>query len=282
MSIWHKNAIAGLWRNSLGRSMSYRLTHLLIPHLVWNQEIYGGVLDQYVNNATLLLDAGCGHRLLGGGLDHIERAVMSKPRSSVGVDLDLGALQNHKTLRLRVCSSLDRLPFAAEMFDLVACNMVVEHLPSPSTAFRELGRVLRSNGVLLVHTPNALNYAVLAGRILKGLLPRRVILTIVRWSDSRNGQDVFPTFYRANTRHRLRRLLGETGLREEVCRMLVGPQPACSFFVPIAFIELLIMRATMFPLLRPFATTILGVYRKLPGRQGPETRERLGPASVAD
>ncbi len=180
----------------------------------------------------------------------------------VGVDLDPAALRRNRALSLSVCSSLDRLPISDESFDLVTCNMVVEHLENPSTAFQELARVLRPNGLLIVHTPNVLNYAVWGARGLKALLPRRVILTLVRWSDTREAEEVFPTFYRANSLKKLRHLLGEMGLAEEACHMLVGPQPVCSFFAPVALVELLVMRATMLAPLRHFATAILGVYRK--------------------
>lgn len=266
MTAPRKTRAASLWSNLFGKAMTRWLTLTFIPNLVWNQEIYGRIVAQYTTEATRWLDAGCGHQLLPAGLEDVQRTLVSKPRTIVGVDLDVAALRSHKNLSSAVASTLDQLPFRRESFDLVTCNMVAEHLENPAVVFRELAGVLRPGGVLIVHTPNLLNYAVSVGRALKAMLPRRAILALIRWSETRKAEDVFPTFYRANTRNKLRHLLSETGLSEQACHMLVGPQPICSFFAPVGLVELIIMRATMLRPLRPFATAILGVYGK-PGEK---------------
>lgn len=233
-----------------------------MPNLVWNQETYGRVVTGVVTSETRWLDAGCGHQILPDGLGYVEGPLTAKARLIVGVDLEPGALRGHGTLRFAICSRLESLPLSPESFDLVSSNMVVEHLPDPSVTFRELALVLRPGGILVIHTPNLFNYAVAASRLARYLLPRRAIVALARCSDSRGEQDVFPTFYRANTRERLRRLLSGEGLFEEACWMLVGPQPIFNFFAPIAFLELLMQRATMSSVLSRFRTSILGVYRK--------------------
>ncbi len=262
MSNQQTSGVRRLWSALVGREMSERFTRLLMPPLVWNQEILGRVLSQYVAGGTRWLEAGCGRRLLGHGLEKMEHTLMLKSPLIVGVDLALDALESHQTLRWRTCANLDQLPFGDGSFNLVTCNMVVEHLPDPSTSFRELARVLSPGGVMIIHTPNILNCAVFAMFVLKKLLPRPVIVKLIHWSDRRAEKDIFPTFYRANSRKKLQRLLDGLGLSEEICYMLVGPQPILKFLAPVAAAELLVMRATMLRALRPLRTTILGVYRK--------------------
>ncbi len=48
-----------------------------------------------------------------------------------------------------------QLPFAAASFDSVTCLDVLEHIPRPAVAVREMVRVLCPGGVLILQTPNA-------------------------------------------------------------------------------------------------------------------------------
>jgi ubiquinone/menaquinone biosynthesis C-methylase UbiE len=47
-------------------------------------------------------------------------------------------------------SDLTRLPYSAETFDAVVCGWVLEHLPDPRPGLRELARVMKSGGKLLL------------------------------------------------------------------------------------------------------------------------------------
>lgn len=49
------------------------------------------------------------------------------------------------------------LPYADRSFDLITCTEVIEHLEDFRAAIREISRVLRPGGVLIVSTPNVLN-----------------------------------------------------------------------------------------------------------------------------
>jgi SAM-dependent methyltransferase len=55
-----------------------------------------------------------------------------------------------------VRGDLRGLPFAAASFDLVASFQVIEHLVDPTDYLREIVRVLRPAGALLLTTPNLL------------------------------------------------------------------------------------------------------------------------------
>jgi ubiquinone/menaquinone biosynthesis C-methylase UbiE len=248
------------WDEWLGREVTSRLQRRILPQLQWNQEIWSKTIRQYLTDPVRWLDAGCGWRLLGKDLETLENELVSLARIVVGVDLDFPRLRKHVNLSRRICASLDSLPFSDASFDLVTCNMVVEHLPTPFTTFQEMSRVLAPGGTLLVHTPNTRNYLVFANILAKKLLPRSVILKLVR--DNREKGDIFPTYYRANNAHALRNLGESVNLRPEFVRFLTHPHPYSRFFAPAAFFELLLMRATMTRPLDRFGTTIVMVFRK--------------------
>lgn len=51
----------------------------------------------------------------------------------------------------------DPLPYESSFFDVVSCTEVVEHLEDYRRLLREIGRVLRPGGILVLSTPNILN-----------------------------------------------------------------------------------------------------------------------------
>lgn len=53
--------------------------------------------------------------------------------------------------------NVDKLPFTDASFDLVTCTEVIEHLEHYRETIREMHRVLKPGGVLVVTTPNILN-----------------------------------------------------------------------------------------------------------------------------
>jgi SAM-dependent methyltransferase len=224
------------WNEWFGRRATWQLQRRILPHLRWNQEIWGETIRQYLAHSIRWLDAGCGWRLLGKDLDPLENDSR------------------------RICASLESLPFSDASFDLVTCNMVVEHLSGPFPTFQELSRVLAPGGTLLVHTPNTRNYLILANILAKKLLPRSVILKLTR--DNRQADDIYPTYYRANNASALRNLGESVNLRPELVRFLTHPQPYSRFFAPLAFFELLLMGAIMTRPLNRFGTTIVTAFWK--------------------
>ena len=249
-----------LWDEWLGPKATRRLQRRILPHLRWNQEIWGETIRQYLTHPVRWLDAGCGSHLLGRDLEPLENELVRMARFVVGVDLDFPHLRNHANISQRICASLDSLPFSDASFDLVTCNMVVEHLPAPFPTFQEMSRVLAPGGTLLVHTPNTRNYLVFASMLSRKLLPRPMVLKLIR--DKRGEDHIYPTCYRANNAGALRHLGESVNLQPKSAHFLTHPQPYSRFFAPAAFFELLLMRATMTRPFDRFATTIVMVFRK--------------------
>src|SRR5580698_3267377 len=119
--------MANAWDHLLGRKASRRLQKTILPHLQWNQKIWGETIRSYGKTTARWLDAGCGWRLLGKDLEPLENELVNLPRVTVGVDLDFPHLQKHVNISRRICASINSLPFPSESFDLVTSNMVAEH-----------------------------------------------------------------------------------------------------------------------------------------------------------
>ncbi|HSP10278.1 MAG TPA: class I SAM-dependent methyltransferase [Candidatus Dormibacteraeota bacterium] len=162
-----------------------------------------------------VLDLGCGR---GGVVELIWRDV----KLVTGLDPDLPSLSEHRAPGMPVVRGVgERLPFADASFDLVVCVWVMEHLKEPETMLREVRRVLRPGGHLLLLTPNLRNPLMWLNRLGKALprLQRRLVPRFY----GRQEADTFPVQYRANTVNALRDQAGRCEL--EVAQLRVVPDP---------------------------------------------------------
>ncbi len=50
---------------------------------------------------------------------------------------------------------IEKIPFASNTFDYAVLGEVVEHLPNPVSSLKEVKRVLKKNGCLVITVPNA-------------------------------------------------------------------------------------------------------------------------------
>jgi 2-polyprenyl-3-methyl-5-hydroxy-6-metoxy-1,4-benzoquinol methylase len=97
-----------------------------------------------------ILDLGCG---LGYGSEMLYRF----HKSIVSLDISGPALSNAKKIYLGpmyIKADAQFLPFADESFDSVVALEIIEHLDNGLGSLREINRVLRDDGILIVSTPN--------------------------------------------------------------------------------------------------------------------------------
>jgi len=148
---------------------------------------------------SLLLDAGCGkENNMHGRLS----------ATIVGIDLKLSSLAANKDLSHTLCGSVLDLPFKDSTFDAVYSRWVIEHIPDPKKLINEYQRVLKKKGKLLLVTTNVLNPAVLFSKII----PHGVAKTILNKLNYQTHDDIFPTFYRANTISIIKKLFSQSGI----------------------------------------------------------------------
>lgn len=87
---------------------------------------------------------------------------MSKQLKDMGfevtaADVDSDRFRYHDFIPFQSCALARPLPFADQQFDYVVLAEVIEHLRSPFFAVREISRVLKKDGILILSTPNVLN-----------------------------------------------------------------------------------------------------------------------------
>lgn len=235
------------------------LKNRLARGLRFNQEVYEDALADSVDGATVWLDAGCGRHLLPAWRELSERTLVERAAVVVGCDVDDVSLPRHRTIKKLVVADLEHLPFKMGSVTLVTANMVVEHLKDPEAVFAEFARVLAPGGRVIVLTPNAHAYFVLASR----WLPRALRLRLVKRLDTRTPDAVFPAYYRANTIRKLRQLMTQAGLVEERCRMVASDAVLAGLPV-LAAVELLYIRLTLLPAFRWMRVTILASFTRPP------------------
>ena len=113
------------------------------------------LLEAIVNLFTTLpkgkvLDLGCGDgdyakRLKDLGFDVIAG------------DIDIARFRYKKEIEFKHCDITKEMPFSANHFDYVLLMEVVEHLRNPYVVMPEINRIIKTNGSLVMSTPNILN-----------------------------------------------------------------------------------------------------------------------------
>ncbi len=152
-------------------------------------EVEARLLDAALPARAIVLEVGCGRTSrLAGWRERIAELV--------GVDVDGQAgLANTALDRFVTADICAGVPLPDASVDVVYANFVIEHLRLPGDAFRELHRVLRPRGLVVLLTSNIADPLVwLAAR-----LPRRFVVALKRAGAGVREDDVVPTAYLANT-----------------------------------------------------------------------------------
>lgn len=240
--------------------MYWRMRRRIVPSLKGSQDIYEYTLKDLVKPNLSWLDIGCGHQILAEWRADAEKELIPSGGIIVGLDYDLPSLVSHRSISLRVRGDIVNLPFRDSSFDLVTANMVVEHLENPAEQFVEVARILKPGGTFLFHTPNARGYFSLLRRLVPNVFAGR----LVSFLDGRIAADVFPVKYRANTTTRIDDLAQAARLEVSKTKMVVS-EAVTQIVPPLAFFELLCIRALMTEPLRPFRTNIIALLTKKSG-----------------
>ena len=156
---------------------------------------------QTVTDEKVVLEAGCGKRTVIG-----EEGLKSK--RTIGAEVTLEDLTMNTGVDDKVVAALDNLPFKSDVFDMVICRNVVEHLEEPEAVFSEFNRTLKRRGLVLIRTPNLTNPI----GFVSAILPLNVRIWVKRHLFHDEEGDTFPTYFKCNTGQRLENAFGATGL----------------------------------------------------------------------
>lgn len=185
------------------------LVRRLAPSAEFHQDRYARLLDEIVSVGEAWLEIGAGTRIHNSSYPPTPGDLGSRASRLVGIDFEIGHLRLNPMLTDRLGGSGNALPFRDETFSLISANMVLEHLERPEEFFREVGRVLRPGGRFVFLTPNH-DHPVI--RVYSTVLRPRLQRHLAHRLDGRALEHIFPTYYRANTPRKLRRLARAAGL----------------------------------------------------------------------
>jgi SAM-dependent methyltransferase len=202
-----------------------------VPDLALDRKF--AVLSQEIRAllpADAYLDAGCGD----GRFLAVLPALGPVPTRVVGVDIADSILATARRAAASagldaelVRGNLERLPLGDAEVDLAVSIQVLEHLLDPESGVRELGRVLRPGGTLLLSTDNR------ARRITQTLNgPRWLVANLL---GKRNSREKFEFPHRTFSKRELVALLEDAGLVVERTRTfrfsVVGASPPVRRFL---------------------------------------------------
>lgn len=159
-----------------------------------------------------VLDVGC------GGGEYV-RALLARGADARGLEPGGEKLASARRLSPQVSARITAgdagaAPFADRSFDALLANEMLEHVPDDGAALREMWRLLRPGGQLVLLSPNRLHPCETHGVFLRGS-GRRLSHAWpgVAWIPLPLGRRVLHYWARNYWPWQLRRLLRETGFR---------------------------------------------------------------------
>ncbi len=115
----------------------------------WSNRFNAMLARRYGRGGARLLEIGVGMGHLVGQLENTFE--------TYGMDINHWAVKQSKSVVQKTqleTASAQELPFSDNSFNVVIIKHIVEHLPDPQKAIREIGRVTEPGGVLILATPN--------------------------------------------------------------------------------------------------------------------------------
>lgn len=198
-----------------------------------------------------LLDLGCGDGDFTSRVQTVVRATEVH-----GVEIAEEQVENARTRGIKVfsCNLNERFEFSSDHYDLIVASHIIEHLSNTDGFLREIYRVLRDRGQVLIATPNLASLANIF-LLVFGKQPSIAEVSdealVGTWSPrSMQVNRIGPSHRRIFTRRALCDLLVYHGFTIEAVRM-TGFSPLPSQ-----------LARSLVGLLRPYATNIIVRARK--------------------
>jgi SAM-dependent methyltransferase len=118
----------------------------------------------------------------------------------IGVDIFIPKKRPKNYKKLIKADVTKKLPFKKDSIDVIVLSGVIEHLENPLKALREMNRVLKKGGILLMETPNPYFIPVILSDLIMNLryyfedthinlFPRRIILKML-WHTGFDLKDI--------------------------------------------------------------------------------------------
>jgi len=122
------------------------------PAFAKRAEMIFEIIEKY--KPKIILDAGCGRGFYLYGI-----SLYKFVKEIHGIDISekylkiARSINKDKKVKIKK-SSIYKIPYKNNFFDLIVCSEVLEHLEYDKKAIKELYRVLKPNGKLIITVPN--------------------------------------------------------------------------------------------------------------------------------
>lgn len=126
------------------------------------------IATKLLERGNRLLDVGCGNGVLG----YIAK---NSYKEVYGIDISENALKIAKrrgVIAKKVNINYEKIPFEDKYFDAVVCLDVIEHVFEPRNLIKEISRIMKFNGILIISSPNIRNWKHLFDLVVLGKFPK--------------------------------------------------------------------------------------------------------------
>jgi ubiquinone/menaquinone biosynthesis C-methylase UbiE len=153
--------------------------------------VFNELLTESLSSDSIWLDCGAGNNQMIKGFRHLAK-------NAIGIDLVNPEFRDNY-----VKADIRSIPFKSDFADLITLRFVVEHFSNPQSYFKDLSRVLKRGGKIIILTTNILSPVILLPKLLLPYSLKSFLLTkIFKVKD----KDVFPAFHRINSAKKFRKI----------------------------------------------------------------------------
>ena len=226
-------------KSNMAKSKSQQLKEWFYPESRFSSmTLLDGTVAFYAQVHSLirpsytLLDIGCGRGRYEDDVNEFRRSLRifkGKVARVIGIDVGPAGKDNPYLDEFHMIET-DRWPVPDQSVDVAISDYVLEHIENPDLFFSELNRVLKPGGYFFARTANSWGYVSLIARLVPNRMHARVVAGA---QEDRKEEDVFPTYYRCNSKRRLKKLFNAHGFDGIVATN--SSEPSYLGFSPFAY-----------------------------------------------
>ncbi|KPJ72485.1 hypothetical protein AMJ52_06075 [candidate division TA06 bacterium DG_78] len=184
--------------NKDNKVWSDKIIKKLDPSFRHRWEVYNDLIYSFLSKNTIWIDIGCGD-------NSIVTSFADRSNFAVGIDRKV---PEHRTKAAFICADLRDLPIKSGIADLVTLRFVVEHLQNIPDNFKEIDRILKITGRVIILTTNSWSPFIFLPRLLPFRLKNAIIQTLYKVSEP----ETLPTLHKFNSSRKMKCGLGNLKL----------------------------------------------------------------------